>query len=173
MSDLVYDILPRVLEDARVRELFLKHFGERAEAEASRVLEDPESYEIPDDLYDDLSDLFSTDADEILSVSWDTDFPGGSGASWLCEFGGVYFVRSTDYDTLGPFDTIDEALEADTFNMVTPHPELSSGLDDDKTFEIARGLVDWDNDVEITINDVRFVGENGEFVEVSEDDGEE
>ncbi len=114
-----------------------------------------------------LPDLIADEAKLVLTLEWDGDFPGSSGANYLSEWNGLYFFSSSDYDDEGPFDTVKEALEElEYFNLAcTPKPELSSEiLSLDRLLEIGRDLVNDEGD-EVYINDTLFVLAHGQLVE--------
>ena len=76
-----------------------------------------------------------------------------SGVVWIKCCGGVYVIGSSDYDDLGPFSSLEEALQEEYFNIVTANPELHSEiLPKKKLLEIAGRIVDWENEGTITTN---------------------
>ena len=74
-------------------------------------------------------------------------------------------MTSTDYSPQGPFQSIDEALECECLNTVTPDPELdSAALPMERLLNVARGVVDWENEGDIWINSQRYVVEGDDLV---------
>jgi hypothetical protein len=89
----------------------------------------------------------------VLSLAWDGDAPGMSGSLSIMECSGIYVITSSDFDALGPFSTLKEALEQECFNIVTANPQLDSKvLPKKRLLEIARQIVDWANQGIIRIN---------------------
>lgn len=103
-------------------------------------------------------------ADQVLCLAWDGDFPGNSGALYVQEAKGMFFISSSDYEPSGPYQSIDEALEADYFAVETANPELSGALPLEKLISIARGVCG--EDETISINDVVYGWEDGELVPI-------
>ncbi len=103
-------------------------------------------------------------ADQILCLAWDGDFPGNSGALYVQEAKGMFFISSSDYEPSGPYQSVDEALEEDYFAVETANPELSGALPLKKLISIARGVCA-DGET-ISINDVVYGWKDGELVAV-------
>jgi len=96
-------------------------------------------------------------AETILSLGWDGNAPGCSGAIWVNRWKGLYFCTSSDYDPEGPFESLDEALGMEWFYTATSNPEINSeALPLKKLLGIGRRLVSEDGD-EIYINGTRYV----------------
>src|SRR6266566_1768466 len=57
-----------------------------------------------------LSDTICEDGNDVVTLAWDGDFPGGSGANYIREWNGLYFFSSSDHEEEGPFESLDEAL---------------------------------------------------------------
>lgn len=96
----------------------------------------------------------------VLSLGWDSNGPGGSGAVWVQELAGVCMVCSSDYDPEGPFDSIEEALYCDCFCTTTSRAEVDSDhLDTEQLLEIASAVYDWENGGDILINGRRYRGD--------------
>ena len=52
---------------------------------------------------------------------------GGGGASWVDGFAGVYCFGSSDWEGQGPFDSLEEALNAsESFSMATHGASIDS-----------------------------------------------
>lgn len=103
-------------------------------------------------------------ADQVLCLAWDGDFPGNSGALYVQEAKGMFFISSSDYEPSGPYQSVDEALEEDYFAVETANPELSGALPLEKLISIARGVCA-DGET-ISINDVVYGWKDGELVAV-------
>ena len=60
-----------------------------------------------DDIFD---EIFSgCDCETVISVSFDSEFI--SVCNHISEFNGLFFFRGTDLDDMGPFETIEDALD--------------------------------------------------------------
>jgi hypothetical protein len=116
-----------------------------------------------DALHEDLSD-----AKTVFALGWDGNFPGNSGAIWVEEFKGLYFCTSTDFDSEGPFQSLDGALDCEFFHTSTPNPSITSDkLPLKRLLSIGAGLVSEEGE-EISINSDRYVLEGDELVRVKE-----
>ncbi len=109
-------------------------------------------------LHDNLADAF----DQVLCLAWDGDFPGNSGALYVQEWRGLYFISSSDYDPSGPYQSLEEALEQDYFAVETANPEVSGSLPLAQLLAIAQGICGEDDTVRV--NDVLYGWKAGEFV---------
>ena len=127
------------------------------------VESDGEAY-AKEELEDWLQDNLLEHAAEVLCLAWDGDFSGNSGALYVQEALGMFFISSSDYDPSGPYQSIDEALEADYFAVETANPEISVALPMEKLISIARGVCA-DGET-ISINDVVYGWKDGELVAV-------
>jgi hypothetical protein len=113
--------------------------------------------------FDAVWELISDEGRTVFSLGWDGDFPGGSGAAYVTEWKGLYFVTSSDFDDEGPFSSLEDALKLEYFSGPTPKPELSSSvLSKAKLKEMAHSLVTNEGN-RVTINDERFVLRNGKL----------
>lgn len=111
-----------------------------------------------------LPNLICERAEPVLSLDWDGGAPGCSGAVWIQRWRGFYFIKSSDYEPEGPFDSVDEALGHDAFSTTTYRPELNSETLPLKTLlEVGMGLINEEGD-EIWINRERYVLTGGELV---------
>ena len=115
-------------------------------------------------LEDWLADNLLDHADQVLCLAWDGDFPGNSGALYVQEAKGMFFITSSDYDPSGPYQSIDEALEQDYFAVETANPEISGALPLEKLISIASGVCGEDETV--SINDVVYGWQDGELVAI-------
>jgi hypothetical protein len=125
------------------------------------VSEEGEEYAnscLQDWLHDNLEDGF----DQVFCLAWDGNFPGNSGALYVQEWRGLYFITSSDYDPSGPYQSLEEALEQDYFMVETANPEISGGLPIEQLISIARGVCGEDDN--IRINDVLYGWKDGELV---------
>jgi hypothetical protein len=104
---------------------------------------------LPDSVYD----AYMACAKEVLSLAWDGDAPGMSGSLSIMECEGVYIITSSDFDDLGPYSSLEDALSDDCFSIVTSSPELHSEvLPKKRLLEIAGQVVDWENGGSVEIN---------------------
>jgi hypothetical protein len=153
-------LIGQLLRDASFRDEFEQQFGSHGSSVADAIL--TEKKLSPDDAgqaYDVAFDLFRSNAGAVLSLGWDGNAPGMSGAIWISELGGIYIVTSRDYDDQGPFGSLDEAInQSDQFGVVTANPELDSDvLTLQRLKKLARQVVDWENDGDIWINSAVFI----------------
>lgn len=164
--------LPRLLNNAAFKDVVLRELSEEGPKILERVKNKlPLDDENEDCLYDVASNAFSASAKCILSLGWDGDAPGMSGASWLNCFEEVYVVESSDYAPSGPFSSLEEALREECFRNVTANPELDSEiLPLTKLLAIAREIVDWENDGKIRINEEMYKVLGDELVRADEPD---
>lgn len=129
----------------------------------ANVDSDGEAY-AQEELEDWLQDNLLDRAVEVLCLAWDGDFSGNSGALYVHEAQGMFFISSSDYDPSGPYQSIDEALEQDYFAVETANPEISGALLLEKLISIARGVCGEDETV--SINDVVYGWQGGELVAI-------
>lgn len=113
-------------------------------------------------LADWLPDNLLEHADQVLCLAWDGDFPGNSGALYVQETKGMFFISSSDYEPSGPYLTLDEVLDKDYFEITTPNPELSGSIPHDLMILVAAGVCDEDST--ILINDVTYLWHEGKLV---------
>ena len=112
---------------------------------------------------DDLSDDVLGGA-TVLSLGWDGHFPGNSGALWVREWKGFYFFSSSDIESEGPFESLDDVLDLEWFTVAASEPELDSKtLPLDKLLSIGKGFVAEEGD-RIHINGTLYVLKDGELV---------
>ncbi len=111
-----------------------------------------------------LWDTICEDGNDVLTLAWDGNFPGGSGANYIQEWNGLYFFSSSDHEEEGPFESLDEALALEYFHLPsTPQPELDSPiLSLERLLEIARDLVGSEGD-QILVNKKLFVLSKGKL----------
>jgi len=103
-------------------------------------------------------------ANQVLCLAWDGNFPGNSGALYVQESKGMFFITSSDYDPSGPYMSLDEALEKDYFAIETANPEISGSLPLEQLISIARGVCGKDQTVRI--NDDVYGWQDGELVAI-------
>lgn len=118
--------------------------------------------------YDKLAQEFGLEADEIqeriedegktvLTLGWDADRPGGSGAHNVIEWNGYYFFTSTDMDSEGPFKSLEEVLKLDYFSTSgTPNPEIYSDVLPFERLEQIALLIDEVRNQIFVINDKSY-----------------
>ena len=160
-------LIPKLLSNSDFRNELKDMLDEDAKIILSRTLRgETISGGDMDTIYDSAYDTFCNNTGSVLSLGWDGDFPGMSGAVWISELEGVYIVRPSDYDDEGPFGSLDEALESECFSTTTANPELDSDVIPlAELLKIAEGVVDWENDGEIWINSVKYVVKDDDLVE--------
>jgi hypothetical protein len=146
--------LPQLLNNVAFRKEFIEALGEEGSEILTCIRENlPFEEGDEDDVFDVAHEAYSSCAKEILTLAWDGYAPGMSGTAWIICCGEVYVIGSSDYDDLGPFSSLEEALQEECFNIVTANPELESRvLPKKKLLGIARQIVDWENEGTITIN---------------------
>jgi hypothetical protein len=99
----------------------------------------------------------------VLGLEWDGGLCGGGGL-WVSEWLGLFFMSSSDFDSEGPFDSLDELMELDWFHVVAYRPSLTStSIPLPELLSIARNLVGEEED-EILINRARYILKNEELV---------
>ena len=150
--------LPRLLNNSAFTKVVTDSLGRQGaeilDRARNRIALDEED---KNDLSDAALNAYMECAEQILSPGWDGDAPGMSGAIWLEACGGTYIITSSDYDDLGPFSSLEDALEEECFNTVTANPQLRSTiLPKERLLEIAGQVVDWENEGTIEINSVTY-----------------
>lgn len=53
------------------------------------------------------------EAKTVFTLSWDSSMPGSCRATWITEWRGVHFFDSSDLDPMGPFASLEEALDVE------------------------------------------------------------
>jgi len=155
-NDKFYELLPRLLKNEKFRqgvesECYCKPPSKIVDKFLNGETFTDQEY---DEFYDAVHNTFREMAESVLTLGWDGDFPGASGAIWLIGLDGVYIITD-DFGDHGPYDNLEKALDFEAFSCVTANPELSSDvLPLDKLMEIAKNAVDWENE-----GDVRIMGE--------------
>jgi hypothetical protein len=163
------EYLPRLLSDATFRDKIIKELGKAGPDVLARV-QNNLPIDDEDELFDAARNVYSNCAENILTLAWDGDFPGNSGVLSLGCCAGVYVISSTDYDDLGPFTSLDEALQDEHLNTVTANPELNSEvLPNDELLEIAARIVDWENEGTIRINSELYQVSDNKLILSAED----
>ena len=99
-----------------------------------------------------VSEIITNESKRVLTLGWDGDAPGMSGAIWVSSWRDkVYFVESSDCEEHGPFSSLNEALDCELLEVETANPELSSealslkALKDVALSLVAEGGVVWIN----------------------------
>ena len=173
MSERFLRYVPQLLRNAQFRNHVRAALGERGEEILQRVQNSlPLEIEDQDELLDAASDAYADCAEQILTLAWDGDAPGMSGALWLSCCEGIYMIGSSDEDDLGPFSSLEEALKKGCFNTVTANPELSSHvLPKETLLKIARQVVDWENEGTIAINSEIYRVSDSKLISANSEQG--
>ena len=99
-------------------------------------------------LFDDAFNTYNECAETVLTLGWTGSSAGNSGAIWLHNCEGIYIITSSDFDDMGPFSSLEDALGARMFPV--EHHRIQNWtrhiLPREKLLEIARGVVDWENE---------------------------
>jgi hypothetical protein len=163
--------LPRLLKNSAFRQEVIDGLGERGQEILDRVQKRlPLGDGDEDELVDIAHDAYSNCAEQVLTLAWDGGAPGMSGAAWVSKCEGVYVIQSSDYDDLGPFSSLKEALQEECFNIVTANPELNSEvLSKTELLEIAKQVVDWENEGAIVINSEVYRASGNKLIPSTED----
>jgi hypothetical protein len=158
--------ISKLLRNAEFRAALEGRLDEDGKSVLRKIEESaPVSEQEMDKIYDAAYEAYRANLSEVLCLGWDGNRPGGSGALYVGELEGVYLVSSSDYDDAGPFESLDEALELEYFQIRTPNPELdASEIPLERLLEIARDVVDWEEGGEIRINEERYVVQGNDLV---------
>lgn len=163
--------LPRLCKDKRVRKEITQYSEDKKLIGALKKftsLDGLES-ELAQTLYAEVRDAYFNLSDSVFSLGWDGNAPGCSGVVWINELCGIYSICSSDYGPYGPFESLDEALNFDTFGC-TATPDLSSSaMCHEELIAFAKSSVvpmDWE-DFEVWINGRLYKVEGAELVEIN------
>jgi hypothetical protein len=143
------------IDRKRIADLLLsrKKIGKKAHAQ---YLDDEDA----------LFNSISCDGATILTLSWDGDFPGNSGALWVNKWKGMYFLCSSDFDPEGPYLSLKDVLDNERFSSSTSNPELrSETVPLRRLLVLVRGIMDEEGG-EVLINGSRFELKSGAFVKL-------
>jgi len=115
-----------------------------------------------------VNDLLEEAAEAVLTVGCDVDSPVGSGAISVERLAGQYWHSADDFGEIrGPFDTLEQAMDAFDFGSGLPNPDISADdeIPHDGLIAFALCIMDLDNPAECTINGVshRAVKVDGEW----------
>ncbi len=166
--DLFRALVPGLLQDEAFRHAVEEDLDEGRLGILSRLAGSEEvSDDEFDEIIDDLMVAYDHHARQVLSLGWEGNAPGMSGAIWIYGLKDVYILGSSDYPRAGPFESVDEALDCECFFIATTeNPELYSDvLPESRLLEIARGIVDMEEDGSpVWINGDEYLVEGREFV---------
>ncbi len=103
--------LPQLLKNSRFKKGIKKDLGKSADKILKRVqdsqpIDQADCNEFSDSTYNSYMEC----ATPVLTLAWDGDAPGMSGAIWLHGCEEIYVITSSDYDDLGPFSSLKDAL---------------------------------------------------------------
>jgi len=158
--------ISKLLRNAEFRVALEDRLDEGGKSVLRKIEESaPVSEQEMDEIYDAAYEAYRENLSQVLCLGWDGNHPGGSGALYVGELEGVYLVSSSDYDDAGPFESLDEALDLEYFQIRTPNPELdASEIPLERLLEIARDVVEWEEGGEIRINEERYVVQGNDLV---------
>jgi hypothetical protein len=109
-------------------------------------------------IYDQVLGAFNRGPVEVLRLKFDTDgdwAPMAPDDMSIKEHGGKYHIVWGS-DVEGPFESLQEALATEYFNVPVPGANLSSEvLPHEQVLKIAYAIADWDDLEERGINDLR------------------
>lgn len=149
--------VPEILQTAQYREEVERWF----ERELDRVSDDD-----IENQFDVFLDAFFTSAQKHLSLAWDGDAPGMSGAIYFYGLDDFCLVHCSDRGYLGFFSDLSEALAIEELHIMTAKPELNSDfLGEEEMLRIAENLVDeesWSDS--ILINNQSYQLNNGRLI---------
>ena len=112
-----------------------------------------------------LTDDLCLQGETVLSLRWDGNAPGYSGEVRLSKWNDLFFLLSSDFEPEGPFESLDQALRLECFQVPVPNPELASPvLPLPALLEIGSRLVA-EEAGGISINGVRHTLQAGHLVE--------
>jgi hypothetical protein len=77
-------------------------------------------------LVDAVQAIIEREGKDVLTVGWDSNAPGMSGAHWITRWKNLYFFHSSDLDDEGPFESLGDVLAMEEFSTVTSGVELTS-----------------------------------------------
>ena len=110
-----------------------------------------------------LEEDFERSRKPVLGLEWDGGLCGGGGL-WVTEWLGLFFMSSSDFDSEGPFETLDDLLKLDWFHVAAYRPSLTSkSISVPELLAIALDLVGEEGDG-ILINGARYVLKKGKLV---------
>ena len=70
--------------------------------------------------------IIAKEGRDVLTLGWDGNAPGMSGAHWISKWKKLYFFHSSDLDDKGPFESLEDVLAMEEFATVTSGAELTS-----------------------------------------------
>lgn len=138
--------------------------AEIPEFDAETLLESPL---LSDKLSEDEFEAFAEDPDAltdeiceapvVLTLSWTTDSPAGSGALVVHRWHDMYFLNSLDWGLEGPVASLDTILAEERFTAPCPAPEIASDeIPLARLLTIAVGLIPEDENT-VRVNGVEYV----------------
>lgn len=106
--------------------------------------------------------FFNRVARRVLTVGWDSDFPGGSGAVWVSEYDGIYIAQSSDPCERGPFESLKEMMTEGPFQTQFGNPSIDSDvLSHEVLMELAGRLIVWEDREIVYVNNVAYIPQDG------------
>lgn len=137
---------------------------------------EPDPADVADGVFEEfvtqaLSVFFDKIGRQVLSVGWDSDFPGGSGAVWVTEYDGIYIAASSDPCPRGPFESLEELMTEGPFQTAFGRPDIQSDvLDHDVLMALAARLIVWEDREIARVNGIAYIPKDGVLVPYEEDD---
>lgn len=104
-----------------------------------------------------VNELLQEAIEPVLTIECDVDSPAGSGAISVERLAGQYWHSADDFgDIRGPFETLEQAMQAFDFGSGLPNPDISAedGIPHDRLIAFALCVMDLDNPAECTLNGV-------------------
>ena len=157
------EYLPELLKESEFRKAFTENLGEKL-----IPFIESSDYEVNDDIYeleDKVRGLFGVHGKNYLGVGWDGGAPGMSGLIWVTGLSDVFVRDSSDFDSEGPFNSLDEALDWGFLDSPISHANVwSDVLEHEELLRIATRFADWENEEEIIVNDKVYIPRKGRLI---------
>ncbi len=98
-----------------------------------------------------------SDTKTVFTLSWDSSMPGSCGASWITDWRGIYFFRSSDLGAMGPFASLEEALDVEYLQSFFDYYSIeSSVIPSDQLLALASKRFEGQEGDTIRINDETY-----------------
>jgi hypothetical protein len=130
----------------------------------SRLTQTEQASSLDDEDFAD--NLITEEAQSVVTYEWDSQSPGGSGACCVNHWRGLYFVAGSDYESEGPFDSIQSAFGSEAFEALSGNLQFTYTSRIVKRSQlldlIARSFVGDEGDT-IRVNGAEYVYRSGSF----------